>query len=1136
MTIIERVAAERVLARRKVAASAVATGIGAIAAVLTLGAIVLGRGRWLELPAVVPFALWGAAAVLAVYAARRVPRRLGAYATDEAVARATESERGLRDGALVGLLQVAPAGGALARLRTSQLSDAVGAGVLAPRHSRFLLLNAAAALGATVVVLLGMVSSGGRYVDGWRALGNPFAAARGALLPAVNLDQTPAALLRGEQLTAVVSAEGRRKVQLSWRATGAAWRDTMLAVDDGRATLSLGAADAPVTLVASDGRSTSDSLVVAVHQRPFAGDVSIRAIYPAYLRMPPEVLTPEGALRFPEGTTLEITARTAGLANLALTDSRDSVRVLIEAGRVRARLAARASGAWQWVSTDSAADLPPALVLDVIPDRAPNIEIVSPSGDTLVSPDGEVRLVVAAMDDHGLSSVRLLMARERRTGERDGEDVRRISEATGERWLGELSVSLTQLDLNPGDAVSITAEARDAAPWGRVGTSRRLVLRVPTADEQRDAATDAADSAVDHAAAAVAAQKGVERRTSEAARNGARTDQKQNSQGTSEKGPGASFEAQERARELVSEQRAVGALADTLAKEAQRLAAELQKAGVLDSALGAQLKEVERLLQEAMTPEMRQQMRELDERRQQMSGEELNQALANMQQPQKSTLESLEKAYEMLRRAALEGKMQSLSDKASELSQQQKQFADSAASQAQNAGAAPPATAKELADRAAAIQRDAQELMDRLQKEQAEAAKSEVQNAAAEAQESARKMQEAVRQAMETLGADTAQQRQQGQQQQQQRAGQQQQAGQQAGQQGGQQAGQQNAQSSVQTASQQAADAMKEASQSFAQARQQQVDAWKRELTEALDRSIQETLQMARQQEQLGQQAQQGAGQQQMRAEQGALQQGVQQTAERVSEQGQKSALVSPNSQRAMDAARQRVEQATRDVNEGATGQQASQAMRDAADALRQAATSMARDRERAASSQSASGLPELMQQMRDMANQQGQINGQAASMLPSAGQMTAGSPEREAVQKLAERQREMAQKLEDAADADRTGKAEAMAREARQIAQQLERGALDPSVIDRQQRLFRRMLDAGRTLEQDGRDDGDRREARSGQGINADAPTTGTARGAAAVKYREPTYDELRGYTAEERRAIIEYFRRMNGKQHKQQ
>jgi hypothetical protein len=371
-------------------------------------------------------------------------------------------------------------------------------------------------------------------------------------------------------------------------------------------------------------------------------------------------------------------------------------------------------------------------------------------------------------------------------------------------------------------------------------------------------------------------------------------------------------------------------------------------------------------------------------------------------------------------------------------------------------------------------------------------------------------------------------QQQQGQQQQ----GQQQQSQGQQGGRGGEQGSSQSGQSGVQMASQQAASAMQDASDSFAQARQQQVDAWKRELTDALDRSIQETLQMARQQEQLAQQAQQGTGQQQLRAEQGALQQGVQQTAERVAEQGQKSALVSPNSQRAMDAAKQRVEQATRDVNDGASGQQASQGMREAVDALRQAATAMARDRERAGSSQSASGLSEMMQQMRDLANQQGQLNGQAASMLPSMGQTAGGSAEKEAVQKLADRQRELAQRLEDAADADRTGKADDMAREARQIAQQLARGALDPSVIDRQQRLFRRMLDAGRTLEQqDGREDSDRREARAGGSVVTDAPATGTARGAAAVKFREPTYEELRGYSADERRLIIDYFRRMNAR-----
>ena len=322
---------------------------------------------------------------------------------------------------------------------------------------------------------------------------------------------------------------------------------------------------------------------------------------------------------------------------------------------------------------------------------------------------------------------------------------------------------------------------------------------------------------------------------------------------------------------------------------------------------------------------------------------------------------------------------------------------------------------------------------------------------------------------------------------------------------------------------------MQRASDDIAQARQAQVGAWRQEITEALDRSIQETLQMARQQEQIGAKAKE-SNNPMLRGEQGALQQGVQQTAERLASEAQKSALISSNAQRAMDGAKQSVEQVTRDLADGMSGQQAERSANDAANALRQAAAAMAHDRERAGNSQSASGLPEMMQQMQEMARQQGQLNGNAAQLLPTMQQLASGAAREEAVKQLAQKQRELAQKLDDASDADPSGRAEAMAREAREIAQQLERGALDPSVIDRQQRLFHRMLDAGRTLEQDDRDDQGKREARSGQGIVSDAPATGAARGAAATKYREPTWDELRGLSPEDRRLIIEYFRRLNG------
>ena len=42
-------------------------------------------------------------------------------------------------------------------------------------------------------------------------------------------------------------------------------------------------------------------------------------------------------------------------------------------------------------------------------------------------------------------------------------------------------------------------------------------------------------------------------------------------------------------------------------------------------------------------------------------------------------------------------------------------------------------------------------------------------------------------------------------------------------------------------------------------------------------------------------------------------------------------------------------------------------------------------------------------------------------------------------------------------------------------------------------------------------------------------APPDGSVRGRDALQYRAPTWDELKGLAPEERRAVLEYFRRLN-------
>ncbi len=329
---------------------------------------------------------------------------------------------------------------------------------------------------------------------------------------------------------------------------------------------------------------------------------------------------------------------------------------------------------------------------------------------------------------------------------------------------------------------------------------------------------------------------------------------------------------------------------------------------------------------------------------------------------------------------------------------------------------------------------------------------------------------------------------------------------------------------------------MQQAADQLAQARQSQIDAWKNELGGELDRAIQETMQMAREQGAVEQQARSGADAQSVRSAQSAVQQGVEQTAQRLDQAGKKSSLLSQRAQRALDDAQQQVSEATRAAQQQGTPQggqsgdasRTSNAMKEAGEALNRAAASLVRDRERVNGAQSASGFEDMIQQMKELAKQQGQINSQASG-LPMPGQQ-GGESSRDAARQLAKQQRGVADKLEELGDGDPSGRSDALAKEARQLAQQLDRAGADPLTAQRQQQLYRRLLDAGRTLEQNERDESGKREAKSGTGVDGVAPASGAANGRSATKYRAPDWTQLRGLSADERRLVLEYFRRLNG------
>ncbi|HEX5829327.1 MAG TPA: DUF4175 family protein, partial [Gemmatimonadaceae bacterium] len=730
MTVSERLQRERSRLRALVVAAGGGVAVAAVALVLAIGAVALGGARWINLPAAAPFLVW-----VVVLAA------------------AVERERSLRAGSLRGVLEM---GGSspLARRAEERLAAQLRgvSGPLAPRlRVRLLRDGLFVAAGVAVAALVtGLVAA--RNPDGWQAVAHPARAYAGTLLPPLVLEDAPPSVLRGEPLTVTVLAPRRREIVLRWRKTGAGWRESRHPVVDDRARVALGAVDADLLLVASDGRATSDTARVRATDRPFLGDVSVRAFYPTYLGRAPETLALGEPARVPRGTLLEIrgSASTA-LREVALVrdSTHEALPLAVDGRRFSGRVPVTGGGRWGWSARGASGpitEVPPPLDIAVLGDSAPVAEIVAPARDSVVLPGDRVPLALVASDDHAVGQVVLRTWRVREGGRRDDESVRLMAAPDLPHWEGTAELNIAAFGLEPGDELHAVLVATDRSPWRQAGESRELVLRLPQLNEQREHVRSAADSLVARAAATAARQEALARRTDDAARSRDRRSsgagKEGGSSGGSSGGSAMSYESSERAKALAQEQRQLTGQVQQMQQAAKQLERQLQDAGAMDPALQERLREAQRLMNEALTPELAEKLRQLEQAAQGLNEEQTRRALTDLAQQQQRMREQLEKSVEMLRRAALEGAMETLRDEAQDLAQQQRQMSDSLA-----AGRSGERSAQDLARRSRELANEVQRLRERLAEQQAAQGAQRAGEAAEHARTSAERMREAAERA-----------------------------------------------------------------------------------------------------------------------------------------------------------------------------------------------------------------------------------------------------------------------------------------------------------------------------------------------------------------------------------------------------
>jgi hypothetical protein len=566
MTIVELVERERARLRRMHVLVGLALSVGATSLLIAAGASTLGSARWMSLPRPVPFLVWllvlGANAGVVFWTLRRLERRTAR----NTVAAAIEREQSMRAGSVRGAMEVANTG-ALGRLAATAVGArlAPAAHQLAPVEQRTAQRGALRAGGAATLAFVALAVTAPKFNDGLLAILKPVSAWQGTLLPRIGFNNLPPEILRGETLRLQIAAARRGVVTLSQRMPGEAWATQTVPVDPrtGVATVEVGPLRGDLRIVATDGRSASDTATVRVTDRPFVGAVSMRATYPAYLGRPAEAIAVGEPARVPQGTVIEISGR----ASTALRDVRlgtlgDTFAFRVSDHSFDGRFSARKSGHYAWLAYGTngpIADVPPPLELEVVPDSAPHVELVSPCDghhrrrrrQDFIARDSERRSRSVA---HRAGHV-APRHNWRRANADHSATRRRLSDRVG--W--EHGARPRARALKPGDALHVKVVALDNSPWGQRGESRELLLKIPTMEERRAIARASMDSAVSQVNSAAQEEKAIQQRTSDAARDRTQrsTQDAPANAGTGDKKGSMSYDAAEKAKAVAKDQRAL---------------------------------------------------------------------------------------------------------------------------------------------------------------------------------------------------------------------------------------------------------------------------------------------------------------------------------------------------------------------------------------------------------------------------------------------------------------------------------------------------------------------------------------------------------------------------------------------------
>jgi len=680
--------------------------------------------------------------------------------------------------------------------------------------------------------------------------------------------------------------------------------------------------------------------------------------------------------------------------------------------------------------------------LELETDQAPAVKITFPGRDMDLDESMRIPLVIEGEDDYGFSKLQIVYeileggaAAARLTGTMPLN----ISDKNHRAFREQPIWDLAQLDLQPEDVVRYYAEVfdNDAISGPKSGRSQTFQLRFPSMYEMYQEIASTQEEAQQDLQAMYEQAKKTKEEIEKLAQE-------------MKKDPNLNWEQKQKLSESTGATEKMQEQMKQLQDKLQEMVETMERNDLLSSQTLDKYQELQKLLQEMTSPEMKKALEEMQKAAQNLDPEKLQEAMKNLQFTQDEFLKSLERTINLLKQVQAEQKLDEAIKKTEDLAERQQEVNEDAAKN--------PSAEKreELADKESAMKQDAKSLEKSLE-ELSQLMQQLQQQGPSEKIESAAQMMQSPDMAGEMQ--QMANKMQQGQ------------------------------MSQAQQSGQKISGTLQQMQQALQGAQKEVQNTQRREVMQALQRNSNDLLQLSKQQEQLHKQSagmnpnspqmNQAADRQQ------ELMSGLQRVGEQLYQLAQKSFAVTPEIARALGQAMNQMQSALSEMeqrNGQAAGEKQGQAMR----SLDQAVSGLRQSMQQGAGMSMAMGFEQFMQRMMGLSGKQQGINQQTQGLgeqgmeaMQRQAAMARLAAEQAAVKKSLEQlMQEFGQRGEVLGRLDQTAK------DMEDVVKNLQQNQAGRPTIERQQQILSRLLDAQRSMRE--RDYSKERQAQTGKNYRA--------------------------------------------------